>query len=316
MSRTTRILIAFVFAISVRNTTTFTYPIPFAAFGETRCPGNIPPVRYRSLTLGQMAIPVSINHSGPYDFMVDTGTQLNVIDPSLAADLHLQSQGTIGVLAVSQWTDEPWVTPELIEAGPYAVHSPIAVVVSLKQIQSHDPKVRGILGENFLEHFDLLIDHVHKVLCFDESKQMQDQLQGDRLPIMAQTEHQGPIIQPQLIRIPILLRGIDSRTRIFRLDSGASVAVLYDSQPAKGLREPGNHALRGHVAGERAQYFAALPDQDIRIGTRLLTQVAFVALLGSVPGDTPDGEDGLLPTRLFDRVFISFADHYVILNPR
>lgn len=316
MSRTARILFVFFVAATVQNTTTSLSLVSPLVFGEARCPGNITPVRYHSLTLGQIAIPVTVNGSGPYEFMVDTGTQLNVIDPSLAASLHLQSHGTIGVLAVAGWTDEPWVMPELMEAGPYAVHSSIAVVVSLKQIQSRDSKVRGILGENFLEHFDLLIDHAHKILCFDPSKQMQDQLQGERLPMMTQSEHQGPILQPQLIRITIELRELDSRTRIFRLDSGASVAVLYDRPAAKWPRERADLVLRGHVAGNRAQNFVALPSQDVRIGSRLLAQVAFVALLGSAPGDTPIGEDGLLPTRLFDRVFISFADRYVILNPR
>ncbi len=29
--------------------------------------------------------------------------------------------------------------------------------------------IQGILGEDFLEHFDMLIDNVHSLLCLDDS---------------------------------------------------------------------------------------------------------------------------------------------------
>jgi hypothetical protein len=36
-------------------------------------------------------IPVRINRSGPFGFIVDTGSQVTVIDPSLAAELRLRA---------------------------------------------------------------------------------------------------------------------------------------------------------------------------------------------------------------------------------
>jgi hypothetical protein len=176
--------------------------------------------------------------------------------------------------------------------------------------------VRGILGENFLAHFDLLIDHERKMLCFDESRQLQQQVQGERVPVMDQSDHQGPIPLPQLIRISVSLYGSGLRNRVLRLDSGAGVAILYDNREAAKPQELRARAARGHVVGEGAQSFVALPPQDVRIGKHLLSQVAFMAPLSARLNSAPAGEDGLLPTGLFDRVFISFADHYVVLNPR
>ena len=64
------------------------------------------------------------------------------------------------------------------------------------------------------------------------------------------------------------------------------------------------------------QAFAVLPSQDMRIGTRTLNQVYFVTPV-SVNGDLPRQEtDGLLPTVLFQRLFISGRDHYVVLEPK
>jgi hypothetical protein len=64
------------------------------------------------------------------------------------------------------------------------------------------------------------------------------------------------------------------------------------------------------------QAFADLPPQDMRIGSRTLSRVSFATPVS--PGrDVPSRqEDGLLPTLLFQRVFISASDHYVVFDSR
>src|SRR5215472_13856711 len=68
-----------------------------AAFAEANCPGNVESLPYRSLNRHQIVVPVSINHSGPYNFLLDTGTQMTMIDPALAAELHLAGTGEVSV---------------------------------------------------------------------------------------------------------------------------------------------------------------------------------------------------------------------------
>ena len=58
--------------------------IAISTQAETRCPGNIVTIRPRLVANALLVIPVKINQSGPFDFMVDTGSQLNLIDPALA----------------------------------------------------------------------------------------------------------------------------------------------------------------------------------------------------------------------------------------
>jgi len=43
---------------------------------EPRCPGNVESLPYLQLNRHQIVVPVSINHSGPYNFLLDTGTQM------------------------------------------------------------------------------------------------------------------------------------------------------------------------------------------------------------------------------------------------
>jgi hypothetical protein len=50
---------------------------------EPRCPGNSASVTPRFVQHALIVIPVKINQAGPFDFMVDTGSQVTVIDPSL-----------------------------------------------------------------------------------------------------------------------------------------------------------------------------------------------------------------------------------------
>jgi len=52
------------------------------------------------LTQGSLiVVPVEINHSGPYDFLVDTGAQITTVDSFSAVNLGLKAQGTTGVAA-------------------------------------------------------------------------------------------------------------------------------------------------------------------------------------------------------------------------
>jgi hypothetical protein len=48
-----------------------------------------------AFVLAPLWSPVGINQRGPFDFMVDTGSQVTVIDPSLAAQLELKPQGEV-----------------------------------------------------------------------------------------------------------------------------------------------------------------------------------------------------------------------------
>ena len=151
---------------------------------ETRCPGNIAGLRPRIVAGALLVIPVKINQSGPFDFMVDTGSQLNVIDPALAAQLNLKSQGTVGLVATAAYSQASVGVLDSLEAGSQLVLKPLVVVQDLGPIQAADPRIRGVLGENFLAHFDVLIDYSRGLLCLDEAKLMEKYLRGERIPLV------------------------------------------------------------------------------------------------------------------------------------
>src|SRR5258707_13097818 len=67
---------------------------------QIRCPGNAASIRFRLIQRSRIIVPVTINHTGPYEFLVDTGTGSTIVDPSLATELHLKTQGSAEVFGV------------------------------------------------------------------------------------------------------------------------------------------------------------------------------------------------------------------------
>src|ERR1700761_6695866 len=74
-----------------------------ALHGERRCPGNVPSVPLRVVQETLIVAPMTINGSGPYDFLVDTGAQITTIDARLAAQLNLRTEGMTGVSGVASF---------------------------------------------------------------------------------------------------------------------------------------------------------------------------------------------------------------------
>ena len=90
---------------------------------EPHCPGNVasvPFLPFRLVNRYQMIVAVSVNHSGPYDFLLDTGTQITMVDPALAAELHLNTQGSAGVAGVGFLASAPFAQLDLLEVGSHA----------------------------------------------------------------------------------------------------------------------------------------------------------------------------------------------------
>src|SRR5579862_595164 len=125
---------------------------------ENRCPGNVASVPLKVINGHQILLDVSINHSGPYTFLLDTGSQITLIDLSVAAELHLNAQGSANVVsAAGSSTSASFAQIDLLEAGAHAVANQTVLVHDLQRVNSTIHPIRGILGEDFLGRFDMLI---------------------------------------------------------------------------------------------------------------------------------------------------------------
>ena len=282
---------------------------------EPRCPGNIASVTPRFVQRALIVIPVKVNQAGPFDFMVDTGSQVTVIDPSLAAELNLRPQGRVGLVSVASVAQASVTLLDKLEGDSHVVEKSPAIVQDLRQIQAADPRIRGVLGESFLAHVDLLIDYGHKLLCLDETSAMRDSVRGEHVLFVPPQHPADELPFMERLVISVHLSGTGARAILLQLDSGSDGLILYAGNEANSdLLKQATRQVGGATKAQRD--FAVLPPQDMRIGTRTLNHVYFVTP-ASVEQNIPTMEtDGLLPTVLFQRIFISVGGHYVIFEPK
>jgi hypothetical protein len=286
-----------------------------ALHAEPHCPGNVVSLRLRIVQRSQIVVPVTINHTGPYDFLVDTGAQVTSVDPALASELHLRIEGTTGFVGVSYRTRPSFAHLEVLEAGSHAVANPLVVVQNLDQLQAADPHIRGILGGNFLQHFDVLIDYAHCVLCLDDAKVMEPAIKGKHIALVTAPHPGNSRLLTEPLIIPVHLSGIPARPLLQLLDSGTNVPLLYESAKDMAGGFSVNAPIRDRGPDGVERIFTVLPPQDMQIGTLTIHQISFLTP-AAARKDIPKVEvDGLLPTALFRRVFISYADRFVILEP-
>jgi predicted aspartyl protease len=280
---------------------------------EPRCPANIAAVTPRFIRRALIVIPVKVNHAGPFDFMVDTGAQITVVDPSLASQLGLKPQGTVGLVSAASHAHTPVAVLDSLEAASHVVERALVLTLDLAPFQAADPRIRGVLGENFLAHFDLLIDYRRKLLCLDHTRMMRDEVHGEHVPLSAPQHHEDEAPFTERLVIPVLLSGTGTRQVLLQLDSGSDVPVLYEKTKLPLLESA--MLLESSMSKARVP-FAAFEPQVMRIGTRTLGHVSFVTPVSVAKEMPARDEDGLLPTVLFQRVFICHADQYVIFDPR
>ena len=243
---------------------------------ETRCPGNIAGLRPRLVANALLVIPVKINQSGPFDFMVDTGSQLNVIDPALAAQLNLKSQGTVGLLATAAYSQASVAVLDSLEAGSQLVLKPLVVIQDLGPIQAADPRIRGVLGENFLAHFDVLIDY--RMDCSVSTKRivMEKYILGERIPLVTSKHPETDLpFSPRLV-VSVNLSDTGTRPILLQFDSGSDGPILYAGN--RELEQPilRRAKLQGPEVSDARRAFAVLPPQDMRLGSRVVRKVPFV----------------------------------------
>lgn len=286
-----------------------------AAHGEVHCPGNVTSLTLRLVQGALIVVPIRVNHSGLFDFVVDTGAQITTIDASLALDLQVTAQGTTGVGGVATFARVPFAYLDSIEAGDRSASKTLVVIQDLSQLKAADARIRGILGSNFLEHFDLLIDNLHQIMCLDSSGALASAVKGERITLADPIGSQRDLPFTRPILVSARLSSGKNPPVLLRLDSGSNVPVLYKEgdMPRKSLLKQGSLVKRSAHGTEQA--FAVLVPQDIQIGKRWLKQVPFVVPLNIVGQSQTPREDGLLPTIALRRVFISCSRGYVTLEP-
>ena len=281
---------------------------------EIRCPGNVAGVSLQHINGYQMLVQVSANHSDPSDFLLDTGTQITILDQSLAKNLNLTTQGLATLQGIGFQNSTPIVHVDELAVGGSTVSDLRVLVSNLASMNSSGLHIKGILGEDFLRRFDMLIDNTRSLLCLDDTGLMRSGMTGQRISLLpTPNPANGEVSANSLIMSVRLLGG----TQVVRLalDSGSDAPFLY--APSKILA---GGAIEGHLrigrgANGELQWLATLPPQEIKIGGNRRSEVSFLTMRNELKDSRVAAYDGLLPTGLFRSIFVSRSGEFAILDP-
>ena len=255
-------------------------------------------IRFRVVRDYLLVVPVSVNGQGPFEFVLDTGSNACLVDPELATSLGLESVQEVQVKTVTG-SEGMKKTVADISWFPNAPSKHLPVFISdLKELRSSDRRIRGILGSNFLSQFDFLID-LHARL-----------IRLDRYNIPTGKRQPFEVSQGKTLIDAGVANFATDRLRL-SLDSAASELVLF-------RRTWMANAAAGNQVASTVVGTTSIESYKVKFLTigAYFAQNLPAALIDLGPQRQGRLEDGLLPLTLFRSVYFCNSQKFVILNGR
>ena len=100
---------------------------------------------------------VYLGTHGPSRFLVDTGSQTSLIDPKLAAELHLKPEFRVEVVTQHSTRLLPGMKVSTLQIGQRTLPGIELVFHDVAEARRLDPSIRGLLGANALTGFDFTL---------------------------------------------------------------------------------------------------------------------------------------------------------------
>jgi predicted aspartyl protease len=248
-----------------------------------------------------VVVPVMAGEEGPFDFVLDTGANTSIVDPSIAADLAMAAIDTVPQTTLAGIrTLTRGLLPSL-SVGAMRVENVEVVVKDLSELRNFDSHIEGIAGQNFLAHFSYLVDYRKHVIRVERDKEIRDAIGGERVPLEVGANQMLVLLEAQSRN--------HAKLRLL-LDSGANSVVLLRTA-AEALELP-----------PQAEGVEMTSSGQIGLRTgRLHELVVGREKFHDLPVVLPAAElsnigDGLLPTNLFTALYINSREGFVVLNPR
>lgn len=251
----------------------------------------------------RMTIPVMIGNDGPYDFMIDTGSQATAVTDRINASLALPSLGTATLIGMASTRSVDLVEVDTLTVGTHEVYDLESPVLSRTHVGAD-----GIIGLDTLQDFRVLIDFRDDTIAVQDNVAAKNR-RGFEIIVKAR-EKLG-----QLLLTDAYVEGV--RTVVI-VDTGAQASLA-------------NEALRERIRSNRAQEVTTTDVNGVSMTGKLsyVRSLSFGGLtLKNVPlafadapafealglKDTPVLSLGMQHLRLFDRVAIDFTSRRILFD--
>ena len=266
-----------------------------------------------------LVTPVLINGQGPFDFVVDTGTNTTLIDPAFAETLALQP---IGKKPLATLTGATVVFRYLLNSlaiGESQIDGVEALGQPLLALRKIDPRIQGIIGFEFLQRFSFRIDNAHLRLDLYSFDETPDAKVGVRVPVN---------IAEDRILVSAVSAAAHRGIWNLALDSGVPRVLVFDDRfrpsphvsnglpqnPTHNLPQFSSFAPRTSVTTNASSRAGSVSKVDsLAIGTLQLRDQPVVILRSEMSSSTSQ-EDGLLPTALFRVILFDRTTSTLVLE--
>lgn len=264
------------------------------------------PVNFKFVKNYLVVIPVRVNDAGPFDFLLDTGTNSTLVTPELAGRLHLRPTSSISLVTLSGTEVVPRAVLDSLALGTKSLKRLEVIFDDLSGVRSADSRICGVLGQNFLSQFNYLIDYRERYLEFEENNDLAKRLVGT--PLKIEQDEGKMIVRSETAR------PVKESLRLV-LDSGASHLVIFPPASFRLRIEPEHRESFLTTTNATGTLVRQGWLHDLSVGGEHIVSLPVALIL---PHDSFEsrGEDGLLPTCFFRTIFFQNDRQTVILNPR
>jgi predicted aspartyl protease len=256
-----------------------------------------------------MIVRVNVNDHGPFDFLVDTGTNTTLIDPALAKELALRAKDKLELSSLAKAAAVPRYFLQKFNVGPATISNLEALAVPLTQLTALDHKIRGVLGMNFLLHFSFRLDFDHSLMelyPFPEDAMVP---KGLRVPA---------VLNDSRLLISVVSTAAPHGSWKLALDSGICQPLVFEDRIEKSTVAH-NRSVKldrvMQVSTNLAEHTGTtVLLNDISIADAKLPRTEVVILKNDLQKPS-DPQDGLLPAVAFHSVFFDRTNATVIFSP-
>jgi hypothetical protein len=227
---------------------------------------------------------VYVNGHGPYRFLVDTGSNINLIETGLAKKIGMNATFQVDLASAAGKIPTSGSDGNEIVLDSVKADEQKFLFTGLDAIHNSSPDVQGVLGEWFFSRFDYTLD-----------------LRGKRLEFGKQDRNGTRIAYKIINARPVVSTSLGD----LALDSGAARLTLFGARPdADGDFKS---ELRTVAGSQKIGLVSAKP--LVIEGHKIYDGDAL-----AIPNRPEPGVDGLLPLSLFRAVYVCNSEGYVIFE--
>ena len=251
----------------------------------------------------RLTVPVTIDGAGPYDFMIDTGSQATAVTHRINDALQLESNGTATLVGMASRRQVNLVELDNLEVGTRVINNLSAPVLYRKNVGAD-----GIIGLDSLQDMRVLIDFRDETIAVADAT---DRSSSRGFEIIVRARHK----LGQLLITNAKIEGVKTTVII---DTGAQGSL-------------GNLALQRKIRAKRAEQVSATDVNGVTLHGEMsiarkmeiqgITLTNMPITFADAPAfealglkDKPVISLGMQHLKVFDRVAIDFAKQRILFD--